>query len=472
MNLYQAAGVIMGANIGTTITSQLVAFNLSQIAPIFLMLGVIVVMFCKKEKVKRVGEVVLGFGVLFMGLSLMSGSMAGLKESPFIINLLGNLENPVLGIFVGFLITAIVQSSSVTVSILLLMAQQRLLPLWICFYIILGCNIGACTSALLASLSGNEDAKRAALIHFLFNVIGTVIMGVLLLIGARWIEGVITTISGGNIGRSVANAHTLFKVFQVLILLPFAGAIVKMTYLFVPSKAKAPDDGGFKLEYIGPTNVFSPSTAVVEATKELERMGNMAITNLNRAMNALITLDEKDIQEVYRVEKNIDYMNHAITDYLIAINQSSLPIDDIKSIGGLFHVVNDIERIGDHAENVADAAIERKEKNIQFSEAAKKELGEMMDKVIRIMTYSMDMFSNNSQEHLQEILNLEDSIDAMERHLQETHIMRLTRNECTPDASMIYSDLISGLERVADHATNIAFSILDEEPEEDKRITV
>ena len=472
MNLYQAAGVIMGANIGTTITSQLVAFNLSQIAPVFLMLGVIIVMFCKKEKVKKVGEVILGFGVLFMGLSLMSGSMAGLKESPFIISLLSNLKNPFLGIFIGFLITAIIQSSSVTVSILLLMAQQGLLPLGICFYIILGCNIGACTSALLASLNGNKDAKRAALIHFLFNVIGTVIMAVMLLLGESWVENMITTLSGGNIGRSVANAHTLLKVFQVLILLPFSGAIVKMTYLFVPGKDEEATDGGFKLEYIGPTNVFSPSTAVVEATKELERMGNMAITNLNRAMNALITMDEEEIAEVYRVEKHIDYMNHAITDYLIAINQSTLPIDDIKSIGGLFHVVNDIERIGDHAENVADAAIERREKNIEFSPAAQKELAEMMDKVIRIMTYSMDMFSHNSQKHLQEILELEDSIDEMERHLQETHIQRLTRNECTPDASMIYSDLISGLERVADHATNIAFSILDEEPEEDKRIVM
>lgn len=215
MNLFQAAGVIMGANIGTTITSQLVAFNLSQIAPVFLMLGVIIVMFCKKEKVKKVGEVILGFGVLFMGLSLMSGSMAGLKESPFIISLLSNLKNPLLGIFIGFLITAIIQSSSVTVSILLLMAQQGLLPLGICFYIILGCNIGACTSALLASLNGNKDAKRAALIHFLFNVIGTVIMAVLLLVGENWVENMITTLSGGNIGRSVANAHTLFKVFQL-----------------------------------------------------------------------------------------------------------------------------------------------------------------------------------------------------------------------------------------------------------------
>lgn len=469
MNLVQAAGVIMGANVGTTITSQLVAFNLSQAAPIFLMIGVIITMFCKNNKIKKIGEVVLGFGVLFMGLSLMSGSMAGMKESPLIVEVLSNLTNPFLGILVGFVITAIIQSSSVTVSIVLLMAQQGLLPLGICFYIILGCNIGSCTTALMASVSGNKDAKRAAMIHFLFNVIGTVIIAILLLTGESWIEMMIRRISGENIGRCVANAHTLFKVFQLLVLFPFASGIVKLTYLLIPDDGKSEKDGAFKLEYIGPTNVFSPSTAVVEATKEIERMADMAVTNLTRAMNAFVTLDEKEIEEVYEVENNINYMNHAITNYLVTINQSTLPIDDIKSIGGLFHVVNDIERIGDHAENVADAAVSRKEKNIQFSEEAQKELSTMLDSVLKIMTYSMEMFSHNSREHLQEILDLENDIDQMERDLQESHVRRLTKNECTPESGMIFSDLISGLERVADHATNIAFSILEEEPEEEIR---
>lgn len=470
MNLVQAAGVIMGANVGTTITSQLVAFNLSQAAPVFLMIGVIVTMFVKNNKVKKIGEVVLGFGVLFMGLSLMSGSMAGMKESPVIVDILSGLKNPFLGIFVGFAITAVIQSSSVTVSILLLMAQQGLLPLWICFYIILGCNIGSCTTALMASVSGNKDAKRAAMIHFLFNIIGTVIIASLLLLGQNQIEAMIRNISGNNIGRCVANAHTMFKVFQLIVLFPFAKGIVKLTYLFVPDKGERErTEGDFELEYIGPNNVFSPSTAVVEATKELERMGNMAIKNLTRAMNALVTLDEKEIEEVYETEKNINYMNHAITDYLVRISQSTLPIDDIKNIGGLFHVVNDIERIGDHAENVADAAVSRKDKNIDFSQEAQSELSEMLDSVIKIMTYSMDMFSNNNREHLQEILVLEDGIDQMERELQESHVQRLTRNECTPESGMIFSDIVSGLERVADHATNIAFSILEDESEEEMR---
>lgn len=466
MNLVQAAGVIMGANVGTTITSQLVAFNLSQAAPVFLMLGVIVTMFCKNNKVKQIGEVVLGFGVLFMGLSLMSGSMEGMKESPFVVELLHGINNPFLGILIGFVITAIIQSSSVTVSIVLLMAQQGLLPLWICFYIILGCNIGSCTTALLASISGNKDAKRAAMIHFLFNVMGTIVIAAILLVGESWVEAGIRGISGDNIRRCVANAHTFFKVFQVIILFPFAKWIVKLTYFFVPDKAGKEKQEGFQLEYIGPSSVFSPNTAVVEVTKELERMGHIAVENLIKAVNVLIKPEDKIIEEVYETEQQINYMNHAITDYLVKISQSTLPIDDMKNIGGLFHVVNDIERIGDHAENAADSAVLRKEKNISFSKEAEAELLEMLHRVIKITNYSIDMFSNNSKEHLQEILDLENGIDQMERDLQEAHVERLKKGKCKQEAGMIFSDIISGLERVADHATNIAFSILDEEPEE------
>ena len=466
MNLVQAAGVIMGANVGTTITSQLVAFNLSQAAPVFLMLGVIVTMFCKNNKVKQIGEVVLGFGVLFMGLSLMSGSMEGMKESPFVVELLHGINNPFLGILIGFVITAIIQSSSVTVSIVLLMAQQGLLPLWICFYIVLGCNIGSCTTALLASISGNKDEKRAAMIHFLFNVMGTIVIAAILLVGESWVEAGIRGISGDNIGRCVANAHTFFKVFQVIILFPFAKWIVKLTYFFVPDKAGKEKQEGFQLEYIGPSSVFSPNTAVVEVTKELERMGHIAVENLIKAVNVLIKPEDKIIEEVYETEQQINYMNHAITDYLVKISQSTLPIDDMKNIGGLFHVVNDIERIGDHAENAADSAVLRKEKNISFSKEAEAELLEMLHRVIKITNYSIDMFSNNSKEHLQEILDLENGIDQMERDLQEAHVERLKKGKCKQEAGMIFSDIISGLERVADHATNIAFSILDEEPEE------
>ena len=463
MNLYQAAGVILGANIGTTITSQLVSFNLSKIAPLILLVGVVVMMFTKKEKVRKVAEVVVGFGILFVGLSTMSQAMANMKNEPQVVNLLMSLKNPFLATLMGFALTAIIQSSSVTVSIVLLLANQDLLPLPITLYIILGCNIGACATAMLASMTGKKDAKRAALIHLLFNIIGTVIIYIALFVAGDQIVELIKSISADN-GRFVANAHTLIKIAQVIMLFPFTGWLVKMTYLIVPGEdQKVGYRESYQLKYIGDKVVFNPATAVVEVIKELERMASLAEENLNRAMNALITLDEEDIEEVYEVEKNINFLNHAITDYLVKINQTTLPIEDLNSLGALFHVVNDIERIGDHAENVADAARQRKEEGVSISKEAQKELGDMLEMVNKIIRYAVEMFAKSDESHMQEIVTLEDQVDEKERELQKKHVERLTKGECSPEAGMIFSDIVSGLERVADHATNIAFAITTEE---------
>ena len=467
MNLYQAAGVILGANIGTTITSQLVSFNLSKIAPLILLVGVVVMMFTKKEKVRKVAEVVVGFGILFVGLSTMSQAMANMKNEPQVVNLLMSLKNPFLATLMGFALTAIIQSSSVTVSIVLLLANQDLLPLPITLYIILGCNIGACATAMLASMTGKKDAKRAALIHLLFNIIGTVIIYIALFVAGDQIVELIKSISADN-GRFVANAHTLIKIAQVIMLFPFTGWLVKMTYLIVPGEdQKVGYRESYQLKYIGDKVVFNPATAVVEVIKELERMAPLAEENLNRAMNALITLDEEDIEEVYEVEKNINFLNHAITDYLVKINQTTLPIEDLNSLGALFHVVNDIERIGDHAENVADAARQRKEEGVSISKEAQKELGDMLEMVNKIIRYAVEMFAKSDESHMQEIVTLEDQVDEKERELQKKHVERLTKGECSPEAGMIFSDIVSGLERVADHATNIAFAITTEEDAED-----
>lgn len=461
MNLYQAAGVIFGANIGTTVTSQLISFNLAEIAPFFLLAGVLIMMFCKKEQVRKIAEVIIGFGILFVGLNTMSDAMSGMKNVPEIVNLLSSLKNPFMGTLVGFLLTAIIQSSSVTVSIVLLLASQNLLALPITLYIIMGCNIGSCVTALLASLSGKKDAKRAAFIHFLFNVIGTCIMYVVLLLAEDSIVNLIQSISADN-GRFVANAHTIIKITQVVILFPFANFIVKLACLCVPGEdAKVGYRENYQLKYIGEKTVFNSTTAVVNVINEIERMASLANENLNRAMNALITLDEEDIETVYEVEKNINFLNHSITDYMVKINQSTLPIEDLKRIGALFHVVNDIERIGDHAENVADAAKQRKESGVEISKVAQRELGEMLDMVNKIIQYSIDMFAKHDETHMQDIIDLEDKVDLKERELQQAHVERLTRGECTPQAGMIFSDVISGLERVSDHATNIAFSIVD-----------
>ncbi|MBO4845155.1 MAG: Na/Pi cotransporter family protein [Lachnospiraceae bacterium] len=465
MELTQAAGVIFGANIGTTVTSQLVSFNLSKVAPLFVLAGVLVVMFCKNETVKKLGDIVLGFGILFMGLSLMSGSMAGLKESQDVVDALAGLNNPFLAVLLGTVVTSVIQSSSVTVSIILLMANQGLLDLKICLFVILGCNIGACSSAMIASLSGKKNAKRAALIHLLFNIVGTVIFFVLFLFVGDAFVDMVARVSADN-GRFVANSHTIIKIAQVILLLPFSNLLVKLTYLLVPGEdVKVGYRESYTLKYIGNKVVFNPATAVVEVINELERMADLAGENLNRAMNALITLDQEDIDEVYEVEKNINFLNKAITGYMVKINQTTLPIEDLKSIGALFHVANDIERVGDHAENIADAAVTRKEQDIVFSKQAQREMGQMLDLVNDCYRYSVEMFAHGKDEHMQDIIDLEDKIDNLEREFQQTHVERLKKNECTPDAGMIYSDILSGLERIADHAVNIAFSISESENE-------
>ena len=467
MTLYQAIGVIYGANIGTTVTSQLVSFNLSQYAPVFIMAGVLMLMIFKNPTVKKAGEVVIGFGILFLGISTMSSSMGALKELPAIQNLFMSLDNRFFALLLGLVITAIVQSSSVTVSIVLLLAQQGLLPLKICFFIILGCNIGACMSAMLASLSGKKNAKRAALIHLLFNIIGSIIMAVILLIGSNWIEALIMHISGGNLGRCVANTHTIFKVFQVIILMPFMSWIVKLTYLIVPGEDNDVEDE-YEMKYIGDGDRLSSATAIPQVCSEISHMGEIAIGNLEKALDALLTKDDKAAKEVFEVEKRIDYMNKEITDYLVKANQISLPVGDRKKLGALFHVVSDIERVGDHAENIAEDVEKLIDMKEDINGMAGDEIRRMQEMTVKILHLSMDMFNLEDDSHLQEILDLENAIDAKERELQDLHVKCLTTGECSAQVGMMFSDLASNLERVADHATNIAFSILEEDPEGDK----
>lgn len=465
MNLYQAVGVIMGANIGTTITSQLVSFNLEQYAPIFLAIGVIMYMFIKKEKVNRFGEIIIGFGVLFLGISLMGAAVEPLKESVEVQHMFASLSNPFIALLIGWLVTGIIQSSSVTVSIIVVLASKGMFNenLIICLFIILGCNMGACMTALLTSLSGKKDAKRAAMIHFLFNLVGSTIMFLLLTFFGDFIQNLLyNTISKGHAGNYIANSHTLFKVFQVAVILPFSSLLVKATYLIVPGedKGKVGYGDSFKLQFIGNTKIFNPATAVVSAQNEIERMGSLASDNLNRAMNALITMDEETIKDVWEVEKNIDFLSHEITDYLVRLTQTTMPIEDLKSIGGLFHVVNDIERIGDHATNIVEAAQTKKERGITFSNAAMKELTGMVDAVNQNIQLSLDMFMTRNDDHLKQIEEIEDRVDQMERDIQDSHIVRMTKGECSPEAGIIFNDIITGLERVCDHATNIAFSTL------------
>lgn len=477
MNLFQATGIIMGANIGTTITGQLIAFNLSEVAPLFVLAGVVMLMASKKTNIQKIGEVILGFGILFVGLSSMSSAMSTLKDSPMITNTLSSLTNPILALLVGFVITSILQSSSATVGIVILLASQGLLHLNICFYIILGCNMGSCVSALIASLGGKKNAKRAAYIHFLFNVFGSLAIVILLQLFMPQIEGAIMSLTGSQnltgaalnsaMARNVANAHTIFKVFQVALLYPFSDLIVKMTYIIVPGDDH---EKGFHLQFIGEKAPYSATTAIPQVIHEVERMALLARDNLNLAVNSLLEVDTSTYDEIDKNEQHIDYLNHAIFEYLNRINQTPLPDEDSKIIGPLFHVVADIERIGDHAKSISNITLTCDNKNYHFTDNHKVEIRELLTMVNSELELSLDMFTQKSLDHLSEILKLEELIDKKEDALQKAYLKDIKRKETAPREGMLYSDLAAALERVGDHATNIAFSILNDDSEEINRL--
>ena len=301
MQLGEACGIILGANIGTTVTALLVAFKLSAIAPVFVFAGAVMMNYIKQPFARKLGEVVLGFGILFVGISTMSSAMGELREQPAVINALQAFTNPFLGLLMGLVITSVVQSSSVTVSILVVMGASGLVTLDTCMYVILGCNIGACTSAMLACMGGTKNAKRAALIHLLFNIFGTILMFVLLMFFSGFIGDLIRTLSGsgeGSLGRNIAVAHFTFKVFQVIVFYPFMNLIIRLTYVLVPGEDKEQDASIRTLQYIDEQHLPNPSVAAYLAVQEMNRMAHMSFDNLNLAMECLTTNNQDLIPQI------------------------------------------------------------------------------------------------------------------------------------------------------------------------------
>ena len=454
LDLMQATGVILGANIGTTVTAWIVAgFQATAFMPLVLLIGVAMMMFLKKLKLQRIGQVVAGFGMLFVGMGMMSDAMKPLAESAEFARLMTAFSNPIMALLVGVAVTAIIQSSSASVGILEMLAIQGLVPLETSLYIIMGTNIGTCVTAMLSAVGATRTAKRAALIHLMFNVLGTLVVFILvsLLPVSTWI---------GNINGpalQIAVAHTSFKVFEVLCFVLLRKWLVKLVMILVPGEDKQGE--GKSLKFLDDRILSTPPIAVAQICKEIERMGDIAIANLTRAMDAFFNKDSSLINEVEQSEDVVNYLNHEITRYMVAAAQLDLPASDVEQLGEMFHVVNDLERIGDHAENMAEYANSRIEEEIPFSEDGLAELRDMLDKTVALFKLSMEAFHTRDQHLLPRVLVQEENIDDMEKTLQQSHVDRLTRGACTPRSGMTFSDMLSNLERVADHATNVAFSI-------------
>lgn len=460
MNLYQATSVIMGANIGTTVTAQLITFKFDAYAPIFLAIGAVMILFCNKRKVKEVGQIILGFGVLFLGLKLMSGAMSPLNDSVFFTNLILKLEgHTILGLLIGLMMTAVLQSSSASTGILVALASTGSLPLTVAIPILLGNNIGTCVTALISSIGTSITAKKAAVIHLLFNLIGAIIF---LIIPVNLLADVVLAISP-NVGpeaipRQIANAHTLFNVVNTILLLPLIKYLVAFVNKIIPGEDEKDVPG---VKYIDERLLETPAIAFGQTTNEVARMAEKAKENLKIAMNSFLQGDEELIKLAYSNERIINLLEHDITRYLVKLSNSDLGDEQRAELAAYFHVVNDIERIGDHAENIADLASERITKGLTFSPEALSEIKGMFDYTVSAVEMSIDCFKNYNKEKAAGIRGIEDRIDSLEKELRASHIKRLNTGVCNAVVGTIFLDLISNLERIGDHSVNIAEMIYE-----------
>jgi phosphate:Na+ symporter len=457
MTLLQATGVIMGANIGTTITAQLIAFKLSDIAPFFLFIGMVFTVFVKKRVLSRFGEIILGFGILFVGLTLMSQAMEPLREVEAFRNLLVSFKSPIVGVLFGAVFTAIIQSSSASVGILQALAGLGLIGLDSAVYVILGQNIGTCVTAILAAIGTSANSKRTAGIHLMFNILGTIIYLIIVAIFPAIISWV-ASFSPGNISRQIANFHTLFNVSITILLFPFAKQMVKLITRVIPEKHE-PDRVEKKLVYLDERIAQTPSIALSQTLKELSRMGEISSDNFRRSLDAFFNRDEQKANRVLDVEKTIDYLTHHITHYLIEFRGMELSENDLVIMGSLHHVVIDMERIGDLSENIAEFSLSLAERRASLSPEAQEELKTMADKTMETLRVSLETFRLRDESKLSLVDKLEQEVDDMKKQYMNNHVDRLQGKSCDPQVGVIFTNMVATLERVADHANNIAFSI-------------
>ncbi|MCR1897609.1 Na/Pi cotransporter family protein [Irregularibacter muris] len=481
MNLLQAIGVIMGANIGTTITAQMVALQVTKLAPIAITIGAGMFLFAKKKKTKHIGSVILGFGILFTGIDFMSNAMKPLRDHEgFKAMLVSFSSNPILGVLAGFALTAIIQSSSASIGLLQALAISGAFsnipgvsPLDLVVPILLGENIGTCVTAVLSSIGASINAKRTAFVHFTMKVIGTlwflILLGLTSLIfkGANPIYDFIISISGTtmlegqmvpNVSREIANTHTLFNILNTIVLFPFAPALASLAERVMPGKEEE-DKGGLK--FLDERILENPAIAAGQAVKETVRMGQFAIENLGNALKAFYDKDEVLVEKVFAKEKVINQLEKDITQYLVALSNANLSEVDDTRITNLYHTINDVERIGDHSENLVELAQYRIENNVNLSDIAIGELMEMADKVNSIVQDAISALDRDDIELAETINKQEEEIDQLEEILRARHIKRLNEQSCHPSSGVIFLDMLSNLERIADHATNISKSVLD-----------
>lgn len=455
MNLTQAIGIIMGANIGTTVTAQLVAFKLTDIAPLVLGIGVAFWFGSKKKKVKETAGIFIGFGLLFLGMAMMKDAITPLKELDAFKTAITSFNNPIVGIFTGFAITAILQSSSATTGLLIAVAGSGLMTIEMAYPILFGENIGTCVTAMLAGIGANKTAKRAALMHLIFNVLGTILFLVFLRIPVQYL---VEVLSPDNIERQIANAHTLFNIISVIIMLPFASWIVKIAERLIKGDDMEREGD---LKYVDERLFATPVVALVQVSKEVLRMAKMVEQQLIDARTAIMNNDEDMVYSIFEKEKHVNAIEKQLLEYMVSLSKLSLTGRQRDKIATLMNTINDVERVGDHADNIAELALVNIEHNAKFSEMAREELIGMFELVIDSYKLSILTYKTTESELGNKVFEKEYKINEMEKKLRKSHIQRLNEGACVTQTGIIFLDTISNLERIGDHAANIAGSIIE-----------
>lgn len=460
LTLSQAIGVIMGANIGTTVTAQITAFNLAAFAPFLVFTGALMYLFLKKALPRHIGAIILGFGMLFVGIGFIKSAIAPLAQNERFIHVLSALSHPLLAVLFGILFTALLQSSSSSVVIFQAFAVEGLLSYEQCVYLVIGAAIGAVTPNLLASLTTGRNGKRTALLNLYFNIIRAVILLLVITIFPRvltWIKA----LSPNDIARQVANTHSIFAIVAVILMLPFSEGIIKLTYLTLPL---LPEEQRQKEErqliYLASTEKIVPAVAVHQAKLEVNRMGKIARGNLAASLEYFFH-PEKDqlFNEIEDTEATVDWLDHAISDKLVELRSLHLPEKDIFLLSRMIRVTSNYERISDHAENIIEFAARLKENKSKMSPEALKELKQMSDAVIACLDTSMGIFESESFDDMQKAEDLEQSVDDMQEQFIQNHIVRLMDSGCDPLAGVIFTDMCTDLERCSDQALNIAHAL-------------
>ena len=458
MSLTQAIGVIMGANIGTTITAQLVSLDVDFLAPVALGIGIVIYMFSNKPKHKNIAEILIGFGILFTGMDFMKEAVKPLAGyQGFTDMLLSFGHHPILGVLMGFAITAIVQSSSASMGMLIALASQGLIPITAALPILYGENIGTCVTSLISSIGASRNARRAAIMHLTFNVLGSMIFMFIL---SKPIVAIVTAIDPTDAARQIANAHTLFNILNVIVLLPFNKLIVKLALKLVPETKGEHDDDDKVVKYIDDRMIETPSIALANIVKETLRMGEKSKESLNAAMDGIVDKSKEKIELSFKREKLINELQKSILNYLLKLSKASLNEDSRETVDALFNTVNDIERIGDHAENIAELAKDIVDLEISFSDVGIGELKDMYNKVVSTYTYALEAMRTSNVELACKVIKMEEQVDMMEKSCRANHMNRLNSSSCSIESGVIYLDIISNLERVSDHAVNIAQQVI------------